>query len=289
MLLRQKTILRMLKKINKPVDRLALFKMAFLIHHETLSKGGNTFYDFLPYHFGPYSFTLKHDIDKFIKKGLVQKVGEQQWAITSNVKYKDLKLDKAIQADVDAIIQKFSNITTDELLDYVYKNYNWYTVNSIRQQLAKRPTGKNILYTAGYEKLSVEAFLDDFMHSGVEHIIDVRANPVARRFGFHKSTLLRLAGNLGLKYTHLPQLGIPSELRCNLESLKDYQSLFAKYEKTVLPNQKETLAKLTALTQKETCVLICMEADPDYCHRTCVAEAISANTQLPTTHLRALA
>ena len=41
----------------------------------------------------------------------------------------------------------------------------------------------------------VNALLDLLLRKGIRRLVDVRCNPVARRYGYHKATLCRLGGN----------------------------------------------------------------------------------------------
>ncbi|NJM48439.1 MAG: DUF488 domain-containing protein [Alkalinema sp. RU_4_3] len=67
------------------------------------------------------------------------------------------------------------------------------------------------------------------LESGISRLIDVRFNPISRRFGFHRSTLGRLCGFLGIDYQHLPELGIPGSEREDLGASSQYESLFSNY------------------------------------------------------------
>ena len=142
------------------------------------------------------------------------------------------------------------------------------------------------MFTAGYESLSVDAFLNLLVESGIERLIDVRQNPVARRFGFHKSTLSRLLGHLKIEYVHVPELGIPSSFRQDLDSYEDYDRLFKRYEAATLSSEKPAISNVARLVSERPSVLVCMEADPKYCHRSRLATRVAAATSLPVTHLR---
>ena len=89
-------------------------------------------------------------------------------------------------------------------MDYVYRQYPWFTVNSKRQQNAARPVAALAVYTAGYEGQQVDAFLNMLMRNGIQQLLDVRNNPVSRRYGFHKTTLGRLCKSLDIEYVHRP-------------------------------------------------------------------------------------
>lgn len=68
---RQKVLLSLLKLAARPVERLEFMKWAFLLRQELPSEGGSAFYDFVPYHYGPYSFTLNHEAGKLESEGLL--------------------------------------------------------------------------------------------------------------------------------------------------------------------------------------------------------------------------
>ena len=76
-------------------------------------------------------------------------------------------------------------------------------------------------------------------------------------------------------YEHLPELGIASDERRNLETQADYDALFAHYERHDLPKQGAALAKIRGwIEQGARVALTCYEAQLSQCHRHCVAEAL---------------
>src|SRR4051794_39081298 len=79
MLNRQRVILHMLRAAGRPVQRAELMKWCFLLGHETESKGGGAFYDFVPGRSGPFSFVLDREIRKLRGLGGVNEDGEQTW------------------------------------------------------------------------------------------------------------------------------------------------------------------------------------------------------------------
>ena len=148
-----------------------------------------------------------------------------------------------------------------------------------------RPVAPLAVYTAGYERLLIDGFLNMLVQYGINCLIDVRNNPVARRYGFHKNTLARLCRSLDIDYVHVPELGINSQYRRNLRTLDDYQAIFTKYKAVTLKVEFNAIDKVTKLVREKPSVLVCMEADPAYCHRTLLAKHISDKTSLPVKHL----
>jgi uncharacterized protein (DUF488 family) len=131
----------------------------------------------------------------------------------------------------------------------------------------------------------VDGFLDRLVRSGIQCLVDVRHNPVSRRYGFHKSTLSRLCDYLGIEYQHFPELGVPSENRTSLHVLSDYQALFDRYQREMLPRQAVTVQKAAKILSARPSVLVCMEANPEFCHRTHLATVLAKLTGLPIKHL----
>ena len=246
MLSRQKTLLHLLMTAGRAVQRMELTKWCFLLRHESASGGGSAFYDFVPYRFGPFSFSLYQEADKLQQNGYLSCPDDNSWLLRSDAPKPPRPAD-AVQTDCKAILSRFGQSSLDSLVDYVYERFPAYTVNSERKRLAARPTAKPAVYTAGYEGLSVDAFLHLLVESGIERLIDVRRNPIARRFGFHKSTLCRLLGHLDIEYVHIPELGIASSLRQDLQCDEDYEALFLAYEQTTLKTETAAIQRAAEL------------------------------------------
>ena len=115
-----------------------------------------------------------------------------------------------------------------------------------------RPVASLAVYTAGYEGQQVDAFLDMLMRTGIQQLLDVRNNPVSRRYGFHKTTLDRLCKSLDIEYLHRPELGIPPVLRQTLNTQADYEALFTKYEASVLTDEAVAVEEVSQLVQYHT-------------------------------------
>ena len=149
----------------------------------------------------------------------------------------------------------------------------------------ERPVAEPAVYTAGCEGLSVDGFLNMLIRHGIKHLIDVRRNPVARRYGYHKKTLDRLCGLLDIEYTHVPEQGIESRERQTLQSPADYRALFERYESETLKRETQAIQRVSDVMTKEPSVLFCVEAHPSKCHRSRVAQAVAERTSLPVRHL----
>jgi uncharacterized protein (DUF488 family) len=188
--------------------------------------------------------------------------------------------------EVRKVVTEFGHFSNNDLLDYVYQRHPVFTVNSERQKLAPRPTAEVAVFTAGYEGVSIDGFLNLLVESGIERLIDVRSNPTARRYGFHKSTLNRLVNHLGIEYRHFAELGIQSEVRQLFPPDGDRSVMFDEYEVTTLTREAAAVRDVAKLVRERPSVLVCMEAEPSCCHRSRLANPVADLTGLPIIHLR---
>ncbi|MEO6808288.1 MAG: DUF488 family protein [Isosphaeraceae bacterium] len=279
-------LLLILELAGRPVQRLELMKWSFLLRHETASKGGSSFYDFVPYRFGPFSFALYQEIQRLVELNYLLEEDDQTWRINPEPVGSPLELAPSVEKEVRRLFSRLARFSANQLVDYVYERHPEFTVNSERAKLRTRPTADVAVFTAGYEGISVDCFLNLLVQNGVERLIDVRNNPTSRRYGFHKSTLARLSNKLGIQYAHFPELGIRSEKRQLFPPDGDRAALFDEYEGTTLLIEKAALEAVSKLVTERPSVLVCMEAAPECCHRSRLAYRIAGTTNLPIRHLR---
>lgn len=280
----------MIEKASRPVQHLELTKWSFLLAHEMPSRGGTSFYQFVPYLMGPFSFCLYQEVSGLVRDGYLADTevnGEGAWQIVEDVDRPDGDLAQAMRDDIARVVERFVNASTDILLDYVYERFPWFTVNSAKRKLRRRPVSAPAVFTVGYEGRLVDGLLNLLVRAGAERVLDVRSNPVSRRYGFHGRTLNRLCRSLQIEYLHFPELGIEPALRRNLNSSAAYEALFARYDQNTLRRETAALAKVAALMLERPSVLLCMEADPSRCHRARLAKAIARTTGLTIRHLGA--
>lgn len=282
MLNRQKALIELVRLGGGVVDRMVLTKWAFLVRHETDSRGGNTFYDFVPYQYGPFSFGLYQDIGKLVMSGHLREEGRQAWSLGQ---VPASRPEGAIRTDLAETVGRFRTLSRGDLVDYVYSGHPHFTIHSQIKRLAEPPVAARGLFTAGYEGKSIDGFLDGLIRAGVRRLIDVRRNPVARCYGFHRSTLARLCEHLEIEYAHVPELGIPSEQRRHLNSADDYSELFRNYEAVTLKSECKAIDSVCGMAVDRPSVVVCREADPRCCHRARLAVPVGRKTGLPVIHL----
>ena len=132
-----------------------------------------------------------------------------------------------------------------------------------------------ILFTIGYEGKDIAEYVQVLEENMVNVVVDVRRNPISRKFGFSKTRMREILASERIAYIHLPRLGIESERRRSLKTRADYNALFLWYENEVLDKEKVSLGEIIELISSDKRVaLTCFEADPSFCHRSKVSEKI---------------
>lgn len=294
MLTRQKVILGLLQYAGRPLTRTVFVKLAFLIRQETALRDAPTYYDFVPYRFGPFSFALYREMLALDRDGYVAWSGEDDVCLLPEA---DAATQAAVQSlshearsAIRATVSKYAGRSQRSLLKELYSRYPWYASRSELRLLAAagtpEPAGpRKAVFSAGYQGLSVDAFFNRLMAYGIKTVLDVRANPISRKYGFAKSSLSEISGKLGMAYLHFPQVGIRSERRADLTDFESYRLLLDTYEQETLPECRADVRRLGEIMSDSPSVLVCMERDARWCHRSRLAKAIAAQTGLKTIHL----
>ena len=174
---------------------------------------------------------------------------------------------------------------SETLHAHLQGHYPKYFTGSARN---KNISKEVIFYTIGYEGISPETYLNKLVSSDVRLLCDVRKNAFSQKYGFSKSELKSLLAKVGIDYLHIPDLGIVSEKRQNLQTDKDYRELFDAYEKETLTRQEDKLDLLMQLLEEYKRIAItCFEAKHHQCHRSRVAKALAAHKgfNYPIRHL----
>lgn len=263
------------------IDKISLQKLLFLFTQRQVKPD----YDFIPYKFGCYSYSAVADLGAMVRRGMVD---ETQVHYISKEKTDYLKLlkegDRNLLAGIKA---QFGGMTAGELMKYTYLNFPYWAINSIKAKeilteaqfekvkLCHAGNDKIVLFTIGYEGLSLEDYLNRLVKNDIKVLVDVRNNPLSMKFGFSKSSLSRYCESLGIRYVHFPEVGIQSEQRRELNTQSDYDQLFAVYRQNNLTETSATqLRILNLLRESKRIALTCFEANSCQCHRKHLAEAI---------------
>jgi uncharacterized protein (DUF488 family) len=132
------------------------------------------------------------------------------------------------------------------------------------------------LWTIGYEKLLPPALVAELEHARVERLIDVRYRPQSRRPGMSKTRLGELLGEHGIAYEHRRELGTPPDIRWFYKHGRAAEGAPA-FRAHVEQHAAGALDRLASeLDRGPRTALLCLEADPDVCHRRQLADALRA-------------
>ena len=293
--LRQRLLINLLDSLAIPTKRLDFQKLLFLYCQEPDS---NNLYEFVPYRYGAFSFTSYADCRKLVERGLLVDE-DSRWQLTA---YGRRIAKESPDESVASFVYRHRTLRGDPLVAETYRRFPYYAIRSkiagtvlradrltLRGINAVKPkTKRGTLFTIGYERRSLEGYLNLLLQSGVTLLCDVRRNAVSRKYGFSKSTLANACDGVGISYKHLPELGIGTDRRRALGSMGAYRRLLQDYEQHILPKQFDAVAAIRRWIQSGACIaLTCYERDSEYCHRGRVAKEIErqADTRLSVSHL----
>ena len=122
-------------------------------------------------------------------------------------------------------------------------------------------------YTIGYSGRDIERFIKLLETAEVSTVVDVRSMPVSQyKPDFSKDNLRNHLHEHGVKYDHLPNLGVPRDVRQQAAELGDRGEIWKWYQDNVISNLNDD--ELTTITdQGGTVAFMCTEIDPESCHR----------------------
>ncbi|QVL44838.1 MAG: DUF488 domain-containing protein [Methylophilaceae bacterium] len=143
-----------------------------------------------------------------------------------------------------------------------------------------------MLYTFGYEGLTIESFINRLKETGVKTIIDVRELPLSRKKGFSKKSFAANLHAAGIAYAHMPALGCPKPIR-NAYKLNSSWSEYTKEFNAYLATQTSAIKELSKISHSTSACLICFEADFNLCHRSLIARACQNLDGVKVSHITA--
>ncbi len=139
--------------------------------------------------------------------------------------------------------------------------------------------------TIGYEGATVAGFIRALRQAGVALVLDVRAAPVSRKKGFSKNQLAAHLTEAGIGYRHLRGLGTPKRGRDAARGgdLQSFERIFLAHMDE--PEALLDLGEAIALAQGQPVCLLCLERDPEHCHRMIVGNRMVQATGQELRHL----
>jgi len=279
---RRKILLSLLQAFDNKLEKISLQKLLMLFSDLQNKQD----FHFVPYKFGCFSFQANADLSTLVKYDQVSEE-EKCWHKIDKTDYIS-ELKESDRKALRTIKNLYAGKSKDELLRITYTRFPYFALNStiVDEVLSEaeimfvstiRPEFKNIvLFTIGYEGVSLEEYLNKLIVNGIKMLCDVRKNSLSMKYGFSKSQLRNACEGVGIKYEHIPDLGIESDKRQELHSQSDYDILFRQYRDDVLTKtltQQEYILEM--LKTNKRIALTCFEANICQCHRKHLAEAIT--------------
>jgi uncharacterized protein (DUF488 family) len=156
-----------------------------------------------------------------------------------------------------------------------------------------------ILRTIGVYGFDRDSFLSALSGAGVELLLDVRQRRGVRGSEYAWANAQRLQAALdeaGIRYAHLKELAPTTEMR-ELQYREDERKGEGKRSRSALaPTYVERytaevlgqvdLAPIVRFVGKAQAALLCVERDPEACHRSLIAERLQNEFGFEVEHLR---
>lgn len=280
---RRKLLLAILEVFRGKLSAIQLQKYLFLITRQQNEKS----FHFVPFKYGCFSFQANQDLSTLSTYGYIN-ITNNEYSLNDSARgyFKELRLSD--QRSIQNIFTKFGTLSQDELIIYIYKNFPFFAINSniaekildhdsiLKIEAQRHKKNEKQLFTIGYEGISLEEYINKLIVEDIRVLCDVRKNAYSQKYGFSKSQLTKACEGVGIKYIHFPELGIDSEKRNSLMKQNDYDLLFLEYEKSTLNSNSKVLEELLNLiTIHKRIALTCFEKEPNKCHRTRIAKALT--------------
>lgn len=136
---------------------------------------------------------------------------------------------------------------------------------------ARRPPA---VFTAGYSGHTPASFAVLLRGAGVKQVLDVRSFPHSRKPGFSKAPLEAFLQREKLHYVHLPALGAPHALLSQKKGGATMAEIAPAYARH-LAGQSPAFEEAVGLATTKPSVLLCLEKDPNECHRGILAKSFA--------------
>ena len=143
----------------------------------------------------------------------------------------------------------------------------------VKQQLANRifwnDTRSEVaadFFTIGYTGRKIEEILAQLKQHDVQTLMDIRQNPVSMyRPELSKGNLSRLLAENGVSYAHLPEFGVPRDIRAKAIETGTRDVIWSWYDENVVASFLNLHSFLNGFDHPVA--LMCTEIDPHECHR----------------------
>jgi uncharacterized protein (DUF488 family) len=137
---------------------------------------------------------------------------------------------------------------------------------------------KQTIFTIGHSTRPFNQFLELLQAHGIERVIDIRTIPRSRRNPQYSLDALGPALEVaGIKYVHLKELGGLRRPKRDSRNVGWRNASFRGYaDYMATPEFEMALSRGIELSQVDPSALMCAESVPWRCHRSLVADALTA-------------
>lgn len=281
MIHRQKILMAIVQELGGTIPANIMQPLLFLYCHNFVDH--NHYYDFIPSDDGPVSLQAEEDKKLLTRKKQLQAV--EDWVATKGIKRHAVPLDFFEKSAVQRMKnQGLQDKSREELFAIIRESHPEYSTAA-----GTGEANEKMFFTIGYEGVSPEAYVNSLIENKVTLLCDVRKNAYSQKFGFTKGELKSALAVAGIDYLHIPELGIVSEKRQELNTDADYRALFDEYERTTLSEQQGALERLMQLANERGRIAItCFEAEPHQCHRSRIASTLREREDftIPIKHIK---
>ena len=181
---RQRFLLLLLEMTGGQLSKTDFQKLLFLSQKEA----GFNYYNFVPYHYGCYSFQAQSDIELMEAFGWL-KINEKSINLLAKPKA-FLKNNELIT--LSKFTRDFKNYRGQKLITYVYEKFPYYAIRSkIASKILNDYSLKNILtekeklvnqtetiYTIGYEGISFETYINKLIKHDIKYVMYAKIHSV---------------------------------------------------------------------------------------------------------------
>ena len=126
MFYRRKIILALIQLLDGKVNKISLHKLLFLF----TEKQKKPVYDFIPYKYGSYSYSVNADLFTMVKRGLLSETSSHYLSLATK-KYIS-ELNEEDKQKLTAVEELYGEMSAHALMKHTYRNFPYTAIKSIK-------------------------------------------------------------------------------------------------------------------------------------------------------------
>ena len=153
---------------------------------------------------------------------------------------------------------------------------------SVKNQIASKLTWNEVrsadradFFTIGYAGRKTEVLVALLGDHGVKTLLDIRRNPISMyRPDLSKNNLAKILAREDIGYVHVPELGVPRDIRAKAVDSGSRGVIWDWYDANVVASHPNLSYFINGY--ERPVALMCTEIDPCECHRHRLSLALEA-------------